>query len=279
MKVTEKQIKEFQEKIWTHYKANGRGFPWRETSNPYFILVSEMMLQQTQADRVVRYYEAFIKKFPTPEKLARAKFQTIYKLWQGLGYNRRAMFLKRAAEKAVKEYKGKFPSSPEELLEFPGIGPYTARAVSIFSFNTPVACVETNIRRVYIHEFFQRKKIISEAEIEKLAELCLPKENSREWHWALMDYGAMLGATLSKSKGGNPNRRHKDYSIQSKFEGSGRQTRGLVLRLLSGKKMSQGEIEAMAQKSKSVNLSAILDTLQREGLVGYNKQTQLFYLR
>src|SRR3989344_1295449 len=260
------RIKKFQKTIWNFYKKNRRNFPWRETIDPYKILVSEIMLQQTQNDRVINYYNKWLKRFPNFKILASAKFSEIYPFWQGLGYNRRGLNLQKAAQKAVVEYKGKLPQDILLLEEFPGIGLYTARAVSIFSFNAPVACIETNIRRVFIHHFFQDKKDITDAQILKIAERALPTGNAREWHYALMDYGAYL-----KSEIANPNRRHKKYSIQSKFEGSLRQIRGAVLRNLMEKKMTAKQlIKASASSADKVKI--VIFTLEKEGLIKQNKK-------
>src|SRR3989344_1903911 len=255
----DKDVKDFQKTVWDFYKKNKRNFPWRDTKNPYHILVSEIMLQQTQADRVVAYYEKWIKRFPDVYSLAKATFSQIYPFWQGLGYNRRALALKRAAEKAVKEFSGKLPKNILELEKFPGIGPYTASAISIFSFNTPIACIETNIRRVFIHHFFAGKENIEDKEILKLAELALDKINPREWHWALMDYGAYL-----KNQIPNPNKRAKNYSVQSKFEGSLRQIRGNTLKMLSVKAMNGNEL---IERLKKVILA-----LEKEGLIKQHKK-------
>lgn len=248
----EEKIKKFQKTVWDFYKKNQRSFPWRETTDPYKILVSEIMLQQTQAPRVVAFYEKWIKRFPDIKTLAKANFSQIYPFWQGLGYNRRALNLQKAAKHITEN------GWPDNLQDLPGIGPYTARAVSIFSYNRPLACIETNIRRVFIHHFFQDAEIVDDKEILPLLELALPVKKSREWHWALMDYGAHL-----KSITKNPNRRAKNYRIQSKFEGSPRQVRGKVLRDL-----------AVGPKSfRMLNAPKIvLETLQKEGLIKKHKQ-------
>ena len=150
-------ISQFKVEVWDFYKKNKRSFPWRKTKDPYKILVSEVMLQQTQVLRVVAFYQKWIKRFPNIKTLAEAKFSQIYPFWQGLGYNRRAQALQKTAQKVVKEFGGKLPPDIATLEKLPGIGLYTARAVSIFSFNTPIACIETNIRRVFIHDFFCKK--------------------------------------------------------------------------------------------------------------------------
>lgn len=283
----EERIKKFQQTVWDFYKKSKRSFPWRETTDPYNILVSEIMLQQTQTDRVVNYYNKWLKRFPNFKSLAGAKFSEMYPYWQGLGYNRRALNLQKAAQKAVTEYKGKLPQDALLLEEFPGIGPYTARAVSIFSFNTPIACIETNIRRVFIHHFFPKKKPVTDQEILEIAEQCLPKRQSTkiskkfgtrprtyeyaEWHWALMDYGSHLRSTLSLSKGGNPNKRHKNYSIQSKFEGSSREIRGAVLRILLEKKMTAKQL-IKTSASSADKAKIVISALEKEGLIKQNKK-------
>ena len=280
-----KEITKFQQLVWDFYQKNRRAFPWRETTDPYKILVSEIMLQQTQADRVVAFYENWIKRFPDFKTLAHAKFSDIYPYWQGLGYNRRALNLQKTAQKVTNEFGGKLPQEITKLESLPGIGPYTARAVSIFSFNTPIFCIETNIRRVFIHHFFSTKKKsrinadknadlrgykISDAEILKIAELAFDQQNSREWHWALMDYGAHLRATLSLSKGGNPNRRAKNYTVQSKFEGSARQIRGAILKQLLAENMTATELVKIIGKDAK-KTKEILKNLQNENLIKQDK--------
>lgn len=265
------RIKTFQKIVWDFYKKNKRDFPWRETTDPYSILVSEIMLQQTQADRVVAFYEKWLKRFPDFKTLAGAKFSEIYPFWQGLGYNRRALNLQKAAQKTIEEYGGKLPVDVpvdvQRLQSFLGIGPYTARAVSIFSFNAPVACIETNIRRVFIYHFFPKKKLVTDAEILKIAELALDKKNSREWHWALMDYGAHLKSTVK-----NPNRRAKNYSVQSKFEGSLRQIRGAVLRNLMAGKMTATQL-VKASASSADKAKIVILALEKEGLIRQYKKS------
>ncbi len=262
-----KRIADFQKTVWDFYKKNKRTFPWRETTDPYKILVSEIMLQQTQAPRVVVYYEKWLQRFPDFTTLAAAKFSEIYPYWQGLGYNRRAQALQKTAEKVVAAYNGKLPSDTALLEKLPGIGPYTARAVSIFSHNRPLTCLETNIRRVFIHHFFEDAEIVTDEEILPLLEATLPPKQSRQWHWALMDYGAHL-----KSQIPNPNRRHKNYSVQSKFEGSLRQIRGAVLRNLANKKMTVAQLIKIIDKEPE-KVKNVLVVLEKEGLIKKSKNT------
>ncbi len=291
----EKRIAEFQKTVWDFYGKNQREFPWRNTKTPYHILVSEIMLQQTQADRVVRYYKRWLERFPDFAALAKAPFSDIYPYWQGLGYNRRAMALKKLAQVVIEKYQGELPKKIPLLEDLPGIGPYTARAVSIFSFNTPVACIETNIRRVFIYHFFSpssgtlmnadtnadfRGYKVDDKDILKLAELALDKKNSREWHYALMDYGAYL--RLNPPAGGpNPNRRHKNYAVQSKFEGSLRQIRGAALRMLSANPMSEKEIQQRLKKATLQTLPRIkkvLAALEKEALITYDAKKKVYRL-
>ena len=263
---------QFKRKVWNFYKKNKRDFPWRNTTDPYKILVSEVMLQQTQAERVIEYYARFLKRFPSFKSLSRARFGDVYEVWQGLGYNRRAMALKKTAEAVLKEHQGKLPTDHESLVSLPGIGPYTANAIMAFSWNKPVVCIETNIRRVYIHHFFPKKKVVREEDISRLASQNVSKEKSREWHWALMDYGAFLKSYIQ-----NPNRRHKDYIIQSKFEGSNREIRGLILKNLAKNKMTFPQLVKVTQKKVTL-LKKVLVQLEKEALVGYHPAQETFHL-
>ena len=234
MKADLKQIKQFQKTVWNYYKTSARhNLPWRKNINPYHIWVSEVMLQQTQVDRVVKFFDAWMKQFPTVQKLANASQIEILKQWKGLGYNSRAIRMKQAAQAIVSDYKGRFPSDYSELQKLPGIGPYTAGAISAFVYNQPIAIIETNIRRVFIHHFFQDHTDVHDEDILELVEKTLDKKNPREWYWALMDYGSFLGRTLNiKGKKYNPNVQSKHYTKQSKFQGSDREIRSNILQLL-----------------------------------------------
>lgn len=258
---TNQDIKKFQQTVWDFYHKNRRDFPWRETKDPYQILVSEIMLQQTQAPRVVAFYEKWIKRFPDVKTLARAKFSQIYPLWQGLGYNRRALALQKLAAEVMKKYDGVVPIDTSLLEELPGIGPYTARAVAIFSGNRQLTCIETNIRRVFIHYFFADVESVSDAEILPLLELALPPDRSREWHWALMDYGAYLKSAVK-----NPNRRAKGYAVQSKFEGSLRQIRGGILKHLAEGPKNLVQVVEYIQREED-KILAVLETMKNEGFI------------
>ncbi len=224
-------VASFRKIVWAYYRKYGRhGLPWRKTADPYKILVSEIMLQQTQVDRVVAKYRVFLKAFPNVRALAQASNQDVLKLWSGLGYNRRALFLKRAAETVVRDFGGKFPESAEGLRVLPGVGPYTAAAVASFAWNLPEPLIETNVRAAFIHAFFPRAKSVPDAKLMPLIEEALDAKRPREWHWALMDYGAHLKRTLP-----NPSRRSTHHARQSAFKGSVRELRGAFLRELTEK--------------------------------------------
>jgi A/G-specific adenine glycosylase len=225
------------------YKKSGRGhLPWRKTKDPYKILVSELMLQQTQVSRVVPKYESFLKKFPDFKTLAKAPLIDVLKEWQGLGYNRRAKFLHQTAKILTGEYKGKFPKEVSEIEKLPGIGHYTARAVSTFAFNTSEVFIETNIRTVFTHFYFPTKKIVSDKEILLLVERDLQKSKMepRDFYAALMDYGSHL-----KANGVRINNKSKHYAKQSKFEGSARQKRAALLRDALRVGASEKELEKL----------------------------------
>jgi len=227
--MTKRQIVAFQKKVYAHYVQHGRDFPWRHTKNPYRVLVSEIMLQQTQADRVVAKYASFLAQFPTVHLLAAAPLSAVLRAWQGLGYNRRARMLHRCAQTIVLERAGRFPKTHEELMALPGIGHYTAGAIMAFAYNIPVPIIETNIRTVYLHHFFPDTTDIADRELMPLIEETLDRENSRTWYAALMAYGVHLKKTY-----GNPSRRSVHHVRQVPFGGSDRQIRGAIVRALAG---------------------------------------------
>jgi A/G-specific adenine glycosylase len=226
----EGHVAAFRALVMGHYAKSGRAFPWRETQDPWAILVSEIMLQQTQTERVVPKYEAFLAAFPRPAELAAAPLSSLLALWSGLGYNRRALALKRSAQEIVERHGGKLPKSAEELDALPGVGPYTARAVMAFAFGEPSVFIETNIRSVYLYHFFPGEEKVADKLLEPLIARSLDSRDPRSWYYALMDYGAAL-----KKRIGNPNRRSAQYARQSPFEDSHRRIRGAVLRELSAR--------------------------------------------
>jgi len=257
----------FRKKIDGYYGLRGRDLPWRRTRDPYRILVSEVMLQQTQVPRVQTFYEKFIKKFPNFATLAKAQKGDVLAAWQGLGYNRRALALWRTAKEVVKNYGGKLPRERETLESFPGIGPYTAGAIRAFAFSKPEVFIETNIRRVFIHFFFPGRSKVHDREILPLIQKTLDHKNPRRWYFALMDYGAELGATEKA----NPNRRSAHYAPQSKFSGSDREIRGKILRIvLARKKASIDGLEKTIPQPRE-RIIKVLDELSREGFLKKKK--------
>lgn len=261
-RLTQATVRKFQEMIYRYYRTHGRRLPWRMTHNPYHILVSEIMLQQTQVQRVMGKYEPFIHAFPDFSSLALASLLRVLQEWQGLGYNRRAIALKQIAQRVTEEFHGKLPSSVETLRTFPGIGQATAASISAFAFHKPTVFIETNIRRVFIHSFFQDRTNIMDTEILPLVEQTLDTSHPREWYYALMDYGVML-----KQRQTNPNRRSAHYQRQSPFQGSNRQVRGMILKALTAE--SSLSEEEIAQKLQ-ISLEKIqnnLVQLQKEGFI------------
>jgi A/G-specific adenine glycosylase len=268
MKVERQKLKKFQKEILDFYKKEGRVFAWRATKNPYHIVVSEFMLQQTQVSRVALKYPEFIKIFPTIEDLAQAPLSEVLRVWSGLGYNRRAKMLRLFAVEVMKRHGGKIPKDTNELLDLPGIGQSTAGAVRAFAFDMPSVFIETNIRRVFIHYFAPKKKEVSDKELLPLIEYCAHHVSSpRIWYWALMDYGSHLPKTIV-----NPNRRSKHYKKQSSFVGSNRQVRGAILRTMLAKKKIplQHFFEVFPQYEQS-RVQMNLDALIKEGIVSYRK--------
>lgn len=260
------RLSSFRSAVWKYWKKEGRHeLPWRKTRNAYRILVSETMLQQTQVPRVIGKYRAFIKRFPTARALSRAALHDVLKEWNGLGYNRRAKFLHDAAKIIVERHSGKVPRGYAELRALPGIGDYTARAVRVFAFNEPDVLLETNIRTAFIHHFFNVRFRTSnirvlDAEILAFARVAAEGQDPREWHSALMDYGAHL-----KRSGVRTNARSRHYAKQSKFEGSVRQARGAILRSLArGTPMSS---------LRNRTYKEALAGLKRDGLIRKTRRT------
>jgi A/G-specific adenine glycosylase len=256
--ISEKQIADFRTAVWDYYQVHSRPMPWRQTPTPYFVVVSEIMLQQTQVPRVLVKFAEFTKHFPDFETLASAPLADVLAVWSGLGYNRRAKFLWEAAK--VVAARGSLPQTRDELVGLPGIGPNTAGAILAYVYNQPVLFVETNIRTVVIHHFFaDHDDKVKDPDILAVLSRALPGDNPREWYWAIMDYGTHLKAT----KGGQLHRVH-GYKKQSKFEGSRRQIRGKVLRLLLEGSHTTGELAAIIPDQR---LDEVLDALQKEHLI------------
>jgi len=268
---TENEIAEFQNMILSFYRFHGRhDMIWRNTANPYYILVSEIMLQQTQVERVAIKYPIFIERFPDIQTLSTAPVSEVIRQWQGMGYNRRAIALKKCAERIDNEYGGHVPQNPRILETFPGIGPATASSICAFAFNLPVIFIETNIRRVYIHYFFRDKTEISDNHILPLVEKTLYREDPRSWYYALMDLGSALKRGIP-----NPNRRSSGYTKQSPFEGSDRRLRGLIVSFLIDTAPATLENVAHSVNEPTDRIRHLLDILEKEGFVR-KEQDQYF---
>lgn len=261
----------FIQTIWSHYSHNKRSFPWRETTDPYAILVSEVMLQQTQTQRVVIKYSEWLQRFPTIEALAQASLSEVLSSWSGLGYNRRGKYLWEAAQIIKDVYSGVFPNSVETLRKLPGIGEYTANAVLAFAFNQPTVVLETNIRTVILHHFFSASgdEKIADTDIKKILEAVVDKKNPREWYYALMDYGNWL-----KSEGHHHFHKQKQYVKQKPFKGSERYVRGYLLReTLANKKLYLKDMKLIGYSAAQIRKVAA--DLAKEGLLRQIGRTTL----
>jgi A/G-specific adenine glycosylase len=258
----------FRKIVLTYYEHAGRDLAWRHTNDPYHILVSEIMLQQTQVGRVTIKYPEFITTFPTFAALADAPLHRVLAVWQGMGYNRRAIALQACAKRVETEFSGTLPDNVETLNTFPGIGHATACSIAAFAFNMPVAFIETNIRRVFIHFFFGDSLSVTDREILPLVEQSLDTTNPRIWYWALMDFGSALKNTIP-----NPNKKSAHYTKQSKFVGSDREIRGMLLRSLVTNPQ-QDEKELVGSISVSVErVHKVIDRLADEGFISRNGTT------
>jgi len=225
---------EFQELLQQKGAELYRPMPWRDDTRPYYVLVSELMLQQTQVDRVIPKFLAFMERFPNVEALAETSLGDVLALWSGLGYNRRAKYLHDAARKIVQEYNGKFPTTREGLMKLPGVGPNTAGAILAYAYNQPTVYIETNVRSVYFHHFFETGEKVHDRQIAELIEGTIDTEHPREFYWALMDYGSWL-----KKQGAGRVQQSKHYVKQSALKGSIREVRGQIIRSLTEGEMTE----------------------------------------
>ena len=258
------------------YAREGRDFPWRRTRDPWAIFVSEIMLQQTQTARVEPKYLAWMERFPDAASLAGVDLATLYDAWRGLGYNSRALRLRESARLCAELYGGLPPRDERLLLDLPGVGRYTARAVLAFAYDEPGAFLETNIRAALLFHFFRGADKVPDRDLEAVAEAVLDRDDPRTWYYALMDYGAWL-----KRREPNPSRRASAYSRQSKFEGSLRQARGAVLRALSAAGSSVAEGRRLADMAAELGMEYgrvkdAAEGLCRDGLVRLEGDTVSF---
>jgi A/G-specific adenine glycosylase len=251
-------VETFQAKIFDFYHKNGRSFPWRMTHDRYAVMVSEVMLQQTQADRVIPPFIRWMERFPDVQTLAGASLREVLELWSGLGYNSRGQRLHRAASMIVGDHGGQVPTEPDMLMALPGIGAYTSRSIPVFADNRNIAAVDTNIRRVLIHELHLSKSMTPSVLLEIAGEV-LPVGRSRDWHNALMDYGAI--ELTGRKTGIAP------LTRQSRFKGSRRWYRGALLRelLFSGELSRQSVEERYADCPYGIG--SIVDSMVMESLI------------
>ena len=264
-----KQEQNFVQMVTDFYQVHGRHtLPWRQTKDPYRILVSEVMLQQTQVDRVIPKYKEFLKAFPTWGSLAVAPLGAVLLCWQGLGYNRRAKMLHECANAIVRDYGGKLPNDEMKLRGLPGIGPYTARAVLAFAFGIAKPLIETNVRTVYIHHFFKNETDVTDAMLLPYIERTLAQDNPRDWYYALMDYGSHLKRTV-----GNNITKSKHYTKRSTFKGSDRQIRGAIIRLLTQEQKLTRTKLITSLTFDALRIDAQLERLVEEEMVVKVKQS------
>lgn len=249
-----------------------RDLPWRRTYDPYAIWISEVMLQQTQVSRVMDRWQRWLERFPTVDALAAAAPADVLEEWQGLGYNRRALLVHKASQ-LISESGGVFPHEVKELVSLPGIGPATAAGIRAFSWNLHGVYLETNVRAVFLHELYPDAEGVPDSELIPLVEKTCPSDdpfrerpndNPRSWYYALLDYGAQLKKTLP-----NPGRRSKTHVRQSKFEGSHRQKRATLLRLLLAHRDAGGTTaETLAKELNSVEVAAGREALHMGAVLG-----------
>jgi A/G-specific adenine glycosylase len=259
--VTPETIAFFQKLIYQYYRLHGRSFQWRETYDPYNILVSEIMLQQTQTSRVEKKYPEFISRYPDFKSLAQATVSDVIRMWKGLGYNRRALALREIAHTVIADYNGELPDCPDDLLKLPGVGRYTAAAVATFAFNRPEVFIDTNIRTVFLYFFYHGKENIYDQSILPLIEMTLDRENPRKWYYALFDYGAMLKMR------NNVNASSVHYRKQNPFKGSNREVRGKIISLLlNNSALTYSDIGRSLELSTMI-VRENLDKLQKEGFI------------
>jgi A/G-specific adenine glycosylase len=265
-------LESFRELVWDYYRDHGRDLPWRHDPTPYQVVVSEIMLQQTQVGRVKEKYAEWLRLFPGWESLAVASTTEVLAAWQGMGYNRRALWLKRIAETVTQDYAAQLPQDPMELMKLSGIGPNTAGSIVAFAFNVPTVFIETNIRRVFIHHFFGDAHDVADKQLLPLIESALDREHPGQWYYALMDYGSYLAKTVP-----NPNRRSKHHSVQSQFEGSDRQVRGQILRYLLQHRTGNVFDIATTLHEPAGRVQELLNQLSRERFIHQNEGSNSAY--
>ena len=272
----------FVRRVQNEGKKHHRDLAWRYIDDAYAVLVSEIMLQQTQVSRVEKYWPRFLKTFPTLDALASADTSLVLEHWQGLGYNRRALALKRTAEECALRFEGELPRTYDELLKLPGIGPATAGGVMAFAYQKPALYLETNVRTVFLHELFPHEEGVSDKTLEPLVLETCSKEDPRGWYYALLDYGAYLKSIMP-----NPSRRSKHHSKQSAFEGSKRQKRAELVRIVLGtpgistaeakRALDEFEHEKGRGETDQALFDALVTDLSAEGFFTFNETTNTLH--
>jgi A/G-specific adenine glycosylase len=261
--VDELSLSLFREHIHHFYQSHGRQFAWRQTRDPYQILLSEVMLQQTQTTRVEPKYELFVSLWPTLKDLAGASTLELLTHWKGLGYNRRALYLQRTAQMS-EEWGWTLPNDEATLRALPGVGKATSAALLAFAFDQRSIYLETNVRRVILHCFFSDQEGVRDRQVEEvLARLIAEEEDPKSWYYGLLDYGVLLKTLVP-----NPNRRSAHYTRQSAFENSNRQIRGMLIHLLteSGRSSEERIIEMLC-RFEADRITGCLAQLSEEGFV------------
>ena len=260
--LAEAEIEAFRATVYAVAHTSPRVLPWRETADPYRIMVSEIMLQQTQVDRVTAKFVEFVGRFPDVAVLASSELADVLTVWQGLGYNRRALALKRAAEAIVAHFGGIVPATRKELESLPGIGPYTAGAILAFAYDRPAVFIETNIRSVFIHHFFHDRDRIHDRDLLPLVDMTMDRSRPRAWYNALMDYGVVL-----KREHPNPSRKSLHHLRQSAFEGSNRQQRSALLKMVLAHPGLSADAVASRVTGAHENIARNLAQMEQEGLI------------
>lgn len=276
-------IEAFRERVYLAGRELYRDLPWRRTRDPYAIWVSEAMLQQTQVSRVDGRWQSWLDRFPSVDALAAATSADVLAEWQGLGYNRRALALWRAAREICENHAGVMPYDEADLRALPGIGPATAAGIRAFAFDLSGVYLETNVRAVFLHELFPGAEGVPDSALRPLVAEACPDDSlaiagadapcsPRTWYYALLDYGAHLKRTFP-----NPSRRSRENVRQSRFEGSHRQKRAVLVRLLlaagiEGVSVADAALELTEFEAKAgraavteATASGILDELAAEG--------------
>ncbi|MBI2404805.1 hypothetical protein HYV22_01340 [Candidatus Gottesmanbacteria bacterium] len=280
MKLDQQRVKKFQTFIFSWWKTHKRDLPWRHTHDPYKIFVSEVMLQQTQVLRVIAKYREFIERYPTVYDLAQASSAEVLRMWKGMGYNRRALYLKKTAQVIVEQYQGIFPKNEKDLCSLPGLGTYTARAILVFAYRENITIVDTNIRQIITHFFFS-DILQKESLIDEVADQLLPKGKSWEWHQALMDYGALRlarpcsGQALRRSftlrnECASQGKRSNKSRLKIPFRESNRFYRGRIMDRLREGDIHQSDLikEFTGTYGKSEDfILMILQGLEADGLI------------